>query len=313
MPRRKSREDEEEEEEAEQPEPERERERGSSSARSAGRKRVKAPTSSSGSGAATTTTTTTTTTQEASSYTDAHRVALQMLLTRRAVRETEFVEILKAAHQAHVSPTTPPPSVGDAVAAMNRRLAPLNFQVRRRVMAELQGAPPMWCVVNTRKDEAAKAFTRLDDSQLGVFRVAVELAVQSADGFFQLSELVREYKERKGVGKSASDVQALLETLATQQWLHAGQKRNFFTLGPRTFLELGDLLRELGAHQCEILKSSVVRTATYRAWLKDQGGKPLPEPAEAASSSLAATAAATTTTTSSSSTDEAGPQGETSS
>jgi hypothetical protein len=216
-------------------------------------------------------------------YNDVHRILVQMFMQKKVMTQKEAQQVIdNALRERNI--TTPLP-FQQAFSTINEQLVPLHLKLANRLGVEFESTPMQFALVNTRKDDIAKLFTPLDESQLNIFKVTLILIVKSPDGFTTFEEIKSEYKNLTGTGKADKDILNTLELLAHDKWLLPGERKGFYTVGARSLMELNETLETLGAMEDSELKQIVIKTKHYMTW---KNGK------------LASTTTATTTTTTSS-------------
>lgn len=140
----------------------------------------------------------------------------------------------------------------------------VKLSVDKRKMVEYDGAPLVWGLVNTEKDEISKSFSGYSPDQLNWFKKAIEVCINNdTTGSFAYSEGISFLPNKKWASKEYG---CFVDSLCNNQWLYPISKKEHYTLGPRTMLELSGHLQGLDVYECERLKKPVIRTAEYQHW-----------------------------------------------
>ena len=199
-------------------------------------------------------------------YGDVHRALLQYLMVVKVVEEEILSKIAeKLGKPSHVT-------IKHFIDEINEKLSSedMYLQIKRREMLEEETCPRVWGLVNTRSDEASKYATPLEDWQLVVFKTCLSQLAKAEDGAIFSDDIIRDLNVGNEIKKTNKEVASTLQRLAALGWLRE-TKKDFFTAGRRTMLELSEILREKGALECPISKQIVIQTRSYKAWLHRNG------------------------------------------
>jgi hypothetical protein len=195
-------------------------------------------------------------------YTDVHRAVLQYFMARKFVDEKDLQDVSTKLGR------DPELTVKAMIETLNEKLSneDMYMQIRLREMLEDDSHPRVYGLINTRSDEVAKEATTLETWQLAMFSACLGLLAKANNGTFNHTEAICAYNALPDkIGKQGNEILTTLQKLVSLGWLRT-PSQNFFTAGPRTLLELSEVLRNYGATECPVSKQIVIKTPAYKKW-----------------------------------------------
>ncbi|XP_037792771.1 non-structural maintenance of chromosomes element 1 homolog isoform X1 [Penaeus monodon] len=224
-------------------------------------------------------------------YTNAHRLFLQILTSRRYLLGHEVQSTYKkCCAKFHVTAD----NLLEFVKEINEELGQINLVIRKSIQEDYESDSQCFVLVNIFDSDVTRMNSTFTSQELALFRKVIEAIVQSEDGSILITEAINmafNLKQKMKIGES----EALIDRLVQDGWLlqHTDQKilslSALSTAELQTYLEeqYGDIILKcffcklvsLKGYSCTECDVKVHRQCGSKFWIRNGSQSPsCPDP-----------------------------------